>query len=70
MFNRLKQEITMKKYIAPVVKSITLGSERNMLLNGSNNYADTDGFQQYSNERQHSASEVIWGFDDEADAKY
>lgn len=56
----------MKKYIAPAAKNIILNSENNMLLNGSNNYADTDGFQQYSNERERSASEIIWGFDDEA----
>lgn len=51
----------MKKYIAPVIKIIGLGSEHNMLLNGSNSYADKEGFEQYSNERERSVSDAIWG---------
>lgn len=55
----------MKKYIAPTAKKILLGAESNMLLNGSNNYADEEGFQQYSNKRECTVSEQIWGFEEE-----
>lgn len=51
----------MKKYNAPVAKFISLGTEHSMLLNGSDSYAEKEGFEQYSNERERSVSDAIWG---------
>lgn len=49
----------MKKYIAPVAKTISLDVQESMLLTQSDNYGDGD---QLSNRREyHSVSEDIWG---------
>lgn len=53
----------MKKYIAPVCKSLFLDAEFNMMMTASDGYADTT--EKFSNRR--SASETIWGFDDDAE---
>lgn len=62
MFNRLKQEITMKKYIAPVAKTICFDAEESMLVSVSGNYGDGE---QLSNRREEvdypSVSDAIWG---------
>lgn len=57
----------MKKYIAPNAQIIALNLDGQVLFNGSmiEAYGD-EGAEKYSNKRQ-SASNVIWGFDDEAE---
>lgn len=61
MFNLKKQEIIiMKKYIAPICEKYEVLPESNiMAMSATDGYADKDGFEQYSNERQ-SASGSIW----------
>lgn len=59
MFNLQKQEITMKKYIAPVAQIIDIQTENLMALSSN----EKVGFSEASNRR--SASESIWGSDDE-----
>lgn len=59
----------MKKYIVPQARFISLNLDGDiMLFNGSmvEGYGD-EGAEKYSNRR--SASNVIWGFDDEAGNK-
>lgn len=58
MFNRLKQEITMKKYIAPVAKAIDIELEENILLNGSGTDTVALEGEEASNERERFS---IWG---------
>lgn len=61
MFNLKKLEIiVMKKYIAPICEKYEVLPESYiMALSTADAYADQDGFEQYSNERQ-SASSSIW----------
>lgn len=60
MFNLQKQEITMKKYIAPVAQIIDIQTENLMALSFNNNVGSA---AEASNRR--SASESIWGSDEE-----
>lgn len=49
----------MKKYIAPNAKTILLGSENNILFNGSMYETPEDVEEVMSNHRD--ASQTIWG---------
>lgn len=60
MFNLKKQEITMKEYIAPVAKTISIDTQESLLLSASDNV----GWGEASNRREEtpsSASDAIWG---------
>lgn len=57
----------MKKYIAPVVRNINIDTESIIALS---NFTEEGYGLDLSNKRERSASEVIWGFDDEADREY
>lgn len=72
MFNPKKaRNYIMKKYIAPVAKNIDLTSEGSLMtLSNPDARYNTEGWGESSNKRQRSASDVIWGFDDEADREY
>ena len=58
----------MKKYIAPIARNINIESEAIIAMSTTEGYADS--LEKFSNKRQRTASEVIWGFDDEADRDY
>lgn len=53
----------MKKYIAPIAKNINVNSEHLIAASGFHDEEGDGG--QFSNRR--SASETIWGFDDDAE---
>ena len=53
----------MKKYIAPVVRNINIDMESIVAMSNMDRVGNNVDL---SNERERSASEVIWGFDDEA----
>lgn len=54
----------MKKYIAPVVRVVEFDTESTLLANSINDEVGLSGHE-LSNKRE-SASNSIWGFDDEA----
>lgn len=56
----------MKKYIAPIARNINIESEAIIAMSTTEGYADSP--EKFSNRR--SASDKIWGFDDEADRDY
>lgn len=57
----------MKKYIAPFARNINVETESIIAMSN----IDCEGNDyDLSNQRQRTASEVIWGFDDEADSNY
>lgn len=57
----------MKKYIAPVVRNINIEMESIVAMSNMDRMGNNVDL---SNKRQRTASEVIWGFDDEADRDY
>lgn len=59
MFNLQKQEITMKKYIAPVAHTIEIDSKESLMLTGS--VKEQVGYGEASNRRDNTS----WDFDDE-----
>lgn len=54
----------MKKYIAPIARNINIEMESIVAMSNMDKMGNNVDL---SNEREHSASEVIWGFEDEAD---
>lgn len=58
----------MKKYIAPIARNINIETESIIAMSTQEGLSSFEN--QLSNKRQRSASDVIWGFDDEADREY